>query len=564
MSFCAAPKPAIHTIARPSSVILAILVAAFALLMPPAIDDASAQGFRLQGARGGFVHSPRAMSSRSGTVLNKSGQRSRGNLASGPSHPPKGGMGMGGMGGRGGGMGGMGGGRHPSDTADIPKTHNPKGRWPRPRWPHRPPIFVPGDVVVAVPGGPPSGPPSNGSGGRPPSNPPSSQSGRGAATPPVLGRRYVPNEVVVEVAANMSPQAMTALVLRHRLTQLEAINLQTSGTSIRRLRINNRRSVPAVVRALAAEGAVMTVQPNYIATLQEASARNSFPADLEPYAPERLRMSEAHTLATGDRVLVAVIDSGVDTQHPELAGMILDTFDAIGTGDRVHPHGTAIVGLMAARARLRGTAPAAHFLVARAFATRRNSTDGTSTNIVKALDWAIQRGARVINMSFAGDRDPAIEKLLAAASSRGIVLVAAAGNAGPNSRPLYPAANPSVIAVTATDDQDRIFRAANRGSHVAVAAPGVDLWVLTLGGDYRMTSGTSFSSAEISGVVALMLERNPGLTPAAVRRALMSTARDLGPRGMDATFGAGLVDAYQAVLSVVPAAAAATTAGAEN
>lgn len=562
MSFCAASKPAIRATTWPSSVIFSILLAAFALLLPSSIDDASAQGFRLQGPRGGFGQPSmsRAMSQKSGAFLNKSGQRFRGNLASGPSHSKGGGMGMGGRGGMGG--------RHPSGTADIPGTHNPKGRWPHPRWPRRPPIVVPGDIVVAVPGGPPPGPPSNGSGGQPPSNPPPSQSGRGAgAPPPVLGRRYVPNEVVVEVASNVSAGAMTALARRHRLTQLEAINLQTSGTSIRRLRINDRRSVPAVVRALAAEGAVMAVQPNYIATLQEAATRVSFPADLEPYAAERLRMPEAHSLATGERVRIAVIDSGADTQHPELAGIVLESFDAIGTGDRVHPHGTAIVGMIAARARLRGTAPAAHFLIARAFGTRRNSNDGTSVNIIKALDWAIQRGARVINMSFAGDRDPAIERRLAVASSRGIILVAAAGNAGANSPPLYPAAHPSVIAVTATDDQDRIFRGANRGTHVAVAAPGVDLWVLALGGDYRLTSGTSFSSAEISGVVALMLERNPGLTPDAVRRALTSTARDLGPQGPDATFGAGLVDAYQAVLSVVPAApaaAAATTAGAAN
>ena len=123
-------------------------------------------------------------------------------------------------------------------------------------------------------------------------------------------------------------------------------------------------------------------------------------------------MPEAHTLATGHRVLIAVIDGGVDTQHPELAGLILDTFDAIGTGDRVHPHGTSIVGAIAARARLRGTAPGAHILVARAFGTQRTSMDGTTTDILKAIEWAMQRGARVINMSFAGARDPAIERRL--------------------------------------------------------------------------------------------------------------------------------------------------------
>jgi len=267
-------------------------------------------------------------------------------------------------------------------------------------------------------------------------------------------------------------------------------------------------------------------------------------------------MPEAHSLASGHRVLIAVIDSGVDTQHPELAGLILDTFDAIGTGDRVHAHGTSIVGAIAARSRLRGTAPGAHILVARAFGTNRSSMDGTTINIIKAVEWAMQRNVRIINMSFAGARDPAIERRLAAARDRGIILVAAAGNAGPTSAPLYPAANPAVIAVTATDDQDRIFRAANRGNHIAIAAPGVDLWLPTLDRNYRMTSGTSFSAAEITGVIALMLERNPGLSHDAVRRALISTARDLGTPGLDPLFGAGLVDAYQAIMSVLPAAPA--------
>jgi subtilisin family serine protease len=371
--------------------------------------------------------------------------------------------------------------------------------------------------------------------------------------------------VLVEVASNVSPQTMAALMRRHRLTQIQAIDLQFSNTSLRRFRINDRRSVPAVVRALAAEG--FTVQPNLIALLQESAPGRGRPSarDMDQYALARMRMPEAHSVATGHSVLIAVIDSGVDTQHPELAGLILDTFDAIGSGDRAHPHGTSIIGAIAARALLRGTAPSANILAARAFGPNRNSMDGNTADIINALDWAMARGARIINMSFAGSRDPAIERRLAIARQRGIILVAAAGNAGPTSPPLFPAANPGVIAVTATDDQDRIFRRANRGNHVAVAAPGVDLWLPTVGGEYRITSGTSFSAAEITGVIALMLERNPSLTPEAVRRALMSTARDLGNPGMDPLFGAGLVDAYQAIMSVMPVAPAvagpATTVG---
>lgn len=553
MGFRAALAPAVRAVSRPSLVIPAAFVALVALLSPPAIEHASAQGLRMQGSRAGFSGVSGAGPTRFGGM--SAGMMSKSSIPSGMSGTRRPGTvvtnGKGGMsGGMGGGMsgGGMGGDRYPgTNTADSTPPSRDRHR---PRWPRRPfpPIVIPGGTVVAVPGGPVS-PPPNVSGGGNGGGSQGSSSTPSGNVPPTNWGRYVPNEVVVEVAASMSPQAIAAVMRRHRLTQIEAIDLQSSGTSIRRLRINNRRPVPTVVRALAAEGFV--VQPNLIARLQEAPALSH--DALQQYALARMRMPEAHALATGRRVLIAVIDSGADTTHPELAGMVLDTFDAIGSGDRAHPHGTSIVGAIAARARLRGTAPGAHILVARAFGTHRTSMDGMTTDIIKALEWSRQRGARIINMSFAGSRDPAIERRLAAARQQGIILVAAAGNAGPNSVPLYPAANPAVIAVTATDIDDRLFRSANRGNHIAVAAPGVDLWLPMPGGDYRRTSGTSFSAAEITGIIALMLERNPALTPDAVRRALVSTARDLGTPGIDPLFGAGLVDAYRAVLSVAPA-----------
>jgi len=109
-----------------------------------------------------------------------------------------------------------------------------------------------------------------------------------------------------------------------------------------------------------------------------------------------------------------------------------------------------------------------------------------------------------------------------------------------------------VIAVTATDPDDAIFSGANRGDHIAVAAPGVDILAPAPDGTYQFTTGTSVAAAEVSGVVALLIERNPGLTPADVRRILMATAKDLGPKGRDRDFGAGLVNALQAVTAAKP------------
>jgi subtilisin family serine protease len=114
-------------------------------------------------------------------------------------------------------------------------------------------------------------------------------------------------------------------------------------------------------------------------------------------------------------------------------------------------------------------------------------------------------------MSFTGPRDPSIAQKMARTRKQGLILIAAAGNAGPKSSPLYPAAYPNVIAVTATDADDRLFQGANRGNHIAVAAPGVDLLLPAPEAGYQMTTGTSFAAAEVSGIAALLLERKPDL-----------------------------------------------------
>src|SRR5579863_7866370 len=165
-------------------------------------------------------------------------------------------------------------------------------------------------------------------------------------------------------------------------------------------------------------------------------------------------------------------------------------------------------------------------------------------------------------MSFAGPKDALIERALAALAARNIVMVAAAGNAGPKSPPLYPAANASVIAVSATDAQDRLFAASNRGSYIALAAPGVDLFLPAPDDKYQITSGTSFSSAYVSGLAALVLQRNPALKPDEVRAILIKTARDLGPPGPDDQFGAGEADAFAAV-SAVPVSSMPVAAASE-
>jgi subtilisin family serine protease len=139
--------------------------------------------------------------------------------------------------------------------------------------------------------------------------------------------------------------------------------------------------------------------------------------------------------------------------------------------------------------------------------------------------------------------------MLAKAGARGMILIAAVGNAGPNSPPLYPAADSHVIGVTATDANDRLMPQANRGPQVAVAAPGVEILAVAPGGAYQVTSGTSVAAAHATGVAALLLAARPKLSPAQVRNDLMRTARRIP--GKRNEVGAGVVDAL-AVIKEAP------------
>ena len=380
---------------------------------------------------------------------------------------------------------------------------------------------------------------------------------RASRVPPVGERRFVAFEVLVGLPSNLTQQSLDTLARRHRLVRLEAQAIGLTGTTFHRWQISDQRSVADVVRALEADTSVRAAQPNYRFTLQQMQSRA---AGEYQYALEKLRLPEAHRLATGGSVLVAVIDNGIDTTHPELADVIASSFDATGRPEPPSRHGTGMAGAIAAHVRLTGTAPAARILAIRAFGTTGKSDESTSLALLKSIDWAVSHGARVINMSFAGPRDPEMAIVMAAAAKKGVVLVAAAGNAGAKSPPLYPAADPNVIAVTATGPDDKLFVQSNRGRHIAVAAPGVDIVAPAPSGTYQFTSGTSVAAAQVSGIAALLLEAKPGLTPQAVRKALLSTARDLGPTGRDDQFGAGLADAYGAVQSLVASPANAPVA----
>jgi len=375
-------------------------------------------------------------------------------------------------------------------------------------------------------------------------------SGRRNGSQTVGNLRTISGELVAEIDAALSEAQADALARRHGLARVASQSFPLLDATIGLFRITDRRPADAVRRELAADGSVHAVQPNFRYLLQQQTASSE--GDPAQYALAKLRLPEAHTLAHGADVRIAVIDSSIEADHPELAGSIVEQFDALGSKEGPHVHGTGIAGAIASHARLMGGAPKAQILAIRAFGVSSGTAQSSSYVVLKALDYAAAHKAQIVNMSFAGPKDTLIERGIAALAGRGIVMVAAAGNAGAKSPPLYPAANPHVIAVSATNAQDELLAASNRGSYVCVAAPGADIFLPAPDGKYQMTSGTSFSAAYVSALAALMLERHPGLKPEEVRAILTRTARDLGSPGRDDLFGAGEADAFAAVQAATP------------
>lgn len=370
--------------------------------------------------------------------------------------------------------------------------------------------------------------------------------------------RAVRNELVAEIDGALSTAEADELARRHGLERIASQSFPLLGATIGLFRIVDGRPTDTVRREFAAD--VRSVQLNFRYVLQDAK-KPTIEGDAAQYAVAQLRLPQAHMLARGMNVTVAVIDSGVDAKHPELANSVADSFDALGSKEGPHVHGTGIAGAIVAHAKLMGSAPEARLIAIRAFGAGSKGAESTSYVILRGLDYAAEHGAQIINMSFAGPKDPLIERGIAATAARGILMVAAAGNAGAKSAPLYPAANPSVIAVSGTDAQEKLFAASNRGNHIAISAPGADIFLPAPDEKYQITSGTSFSAAYVSGVAALMLEHNPALKPNDVRAILTRTARDLGVPGRDDQFGAGEADAFAAVTAAAPEAPLVAVSG---
>ena len=238
---------------------------------------------------------------------------------------------------------------------------------------------------------------------------------------------------------------------------------------------------------------------------------------------------------------IGMIDSGVDTSHPSLGKARIETRSFVpADGDLPSFHGTAIASIIAANdGDYRGLAPNAEVFAAAVFQKDRQRGEVASTvSLVRALDWLIASGVNVVNLSLAGPPNRLLETALKRAAERDVLVLAAAGNGGPVAGPMYPAAYESVVAVTAVDAGGRVYRLANRGAYLDLAAPGVGLLHARAGGGYAASSGTSFAVPFAVTAAARLRQLNPGID---ARLVLRNAAQDLGPPGPDEIYGYGLL-----------------------
>ena len=222
---------------------------------------------------------------------------------------------------------------------------------------------------------------------------------------------------------------------------------------------------------------------------------------------------------------VAVLDSGIDSAHPDLAGKVVaarDFVDATGDVSDASWHGTAVAGVIAAGTTTDATSvcPGCTIVSAKVLDAQDSGDDA---EIARGLLWAVGAGARVVNLSMSGsDEAPVLRNAIRTATRRGVVVVAAAGNDGSSTKS-FPAADPNVIGVAATTASDALFRWSNRGSWVTIAAPGATTTTLR-GGGYTSFLGTSAAAPAVAAAAAECLAVAPKLSPQAVRRILVSTA----------------------------------------
>lgn len=359
---------------------------------------------------------------------------------------------------------------------------------------------------------------------------------------------FIPGEVLVRYKQNASNAS-----IKQCLSAIPAAittNIQELNTLV--------FSVPAglvaeSIRQLEACPQVRFAEPNYLVSIEDVIP--SDPDWASQYGLVNIRAPQGWQYATGSSaVTIAIIDTGIDLSHPDLAAKVVNGFDVYNNDNNPQDdngHGTHVAGIAAAISN-NGVGVAGVSWGARLMPIKvlNSAGNGSYADVAEGIIWAADHGAQVINLSLGGTSpSQLLQDAVGYAASRGVIIVAASGNSGSNAV-LFPARYPNVIAVAATDSSNTRAWFSNFGPEVDLSAPGVSIYSTSIGG-YGIRNGTSMATPYVAGLAAILRGIPGNNSRTAVAQQMQSTALDLGFAGRDDNYGHGLIQMDAAILSVI-------------
>jgi subtilisin family serine protease len=384
----------------------------------------------------------------------------------------------------------------------------------------------------------------------------------GASAAPRTPRDALAGELVLKLrdgaalsgAARASGPHADALNAILRRAGAGAARSLGAGSDTYRIRLSDGSDLKALAATLSATPDVAYAEPNYVRT-QMRTPNDSVLS--QQWALRDIHAYEAWDITTGGDITIAMLDTGVSRSHPDLKGKLLRGHDFYNNDDDPSDdegHGTYTAGVAAAQSNngtgIAGVCWGCKILPVKVLGSRGQGDDAT---IAAGIRWAVDQGVRIISMSLGGDEDTQVMRdAVNYAHDRNVLIVAASGNGqAEGNAPNYPAAYPTVLAVSATTANDSVTGFSTTGSFVDIAAPGVGLWstlwTRSEGDTYGVANGTSASCPHVAGAAALALTLRPDLSADQLAEILEAAADDQGAPGKDPEYGYGRLNLLRTV-----------------
>jgi len=357
--------------------------------------------------------------------------------------------------------------------------------------------------------------------------------------------RIIEGEILVRFKPGVKPKRVRQIFSKHSLVQRKLIE-KVQGYL---MKIPKEKTIEEMIEELKKDPDVIYAEPNF--TLQSLSTAPNDEYFDRQWATKKIELDNAWDLEKGSAdVTIAVIDSGIDLEHPDLKENMIPGYDFVNDGSDAwddNGHGTAIAGVIGAIGNNNQGIAGVNWQ-SKLMPLKVVDGDGIGTyyDVAQGIIYAAEHNARIINLSIGGYAySNALKDAVDYALEKGCLLVAAVGNDGIGA-PMYPAAYEGVIGVAATDSQDRVDKNSNYGDFVDLSAPGLSIYTTELEGRYGYNSGSSLACPHTTGLIGLILSSNPSLSEKDIEEILYNSCDYIGENNI---YGRGRINAYRALLT---------------